>query len=221
MKKDYYETLGVSESATEDDIKKAYRKLAVQYHPDKVTGENKKKAEEKFKAITEAYYVIGDPKKRREYDALRSGARFAGSTGDFAQARGFDFEEILKHFRAASSGRSRGRSARSSIFDDIFEDLFSDSSGQNVRYAYAGDDPSFQEWEEEKSVKTDQHSVLRVPREIAQKGGRVTFRRNGKSISVKIPAGIQENKSIRLKGEGASCPCCQKRGDLILKINFK
>ncbi len=233
--KDYYKILGVSENASDDEIKKAYRKLAVKYHPDKVSGAEKKKAEEKFKEITEAYYVLGDPKRRKEYDAMRHGAKFAGG-GNFAYSQGFDFEDLLKHFRSASSGSSR-RSRSYSIFDDIFEDLFGGSSygGENVTFTftdgagtrqyYSGANRASSSGESSwggsyQNIETDKRSILKIPKELAKKGGTVTFKRDGKKISVKIPKGISEGKVIRLKGEGNECPCCHKKGDLLLKIVF-
>lgn len=94
-KKDPYSVLGISKSATQDEIKKAYRKLAMQYHPDKNKGD--KKAEEKFKEINNAYEVLGDAKKRKEYDTFgASGGGFSGASGG---AQGFSgFEDIFSQF---------------------------------------------------------------------------------------------------------------------------
>ena len=221
--KDYYRILGVDAKAPDEAIKKAYRKLAVKYHPDKVTGSDKKNAEEKFKEITEAYYVLGDAKRRQEYDAMRSGGRFGDYSGSFADAQGFDFEEILRHFRAGSQGGGQRRRTRSfSIFDDIFSDMFSSPRSRGTQYAFYGDEGPRQQMEAEyPSVTTDRHSSLRIPRSVASAGGSVSFEIGGRSISVKIPAGIREGKSMRLRGEGEPCPCCGKKGDLILKIHFK
>jgi DnaJ-class molecular chaperone len=234
--KDYYKILGVGESATEEEIKKSYRKLAVKYHPDKVTGEGKKAAEDKFKEITEAYYILGDPKKRKEYDDMRSGARFSKFSGNFADSQGFDFEEILRHFRGGSSAGARGGRSRKksfSMFDDIFGDVFSGSRGEQAEYVYSSDDPYRYQHQDTRSaeeaypgesypsVDTDARSVLKIPRAVALKGGSVSFVREGRHISVKIPKGIKEGKMLRLKGEGSECPCCRKRGDLILEMQLK
>src|SRR5437868_3991732 len=117
--KDYYQVLGVPESASEDEIKKVYRKLAVKYHPDKNPGN--KEAEAKFKDISAAYYVLSDPKRRKEYDQIR---KYGGAqASNFAGAQGFNFEDLLRQFGGGGGGRSR--SARYSAFGDIFEVLFS------------------------------------------------------------------------------------------------
>ena len=103
-KKDYYEILGVERSASDEEIKKAYRKQAVKYHPDKNPGSGKQAAEAKFKEISEAYYVLSDAKRRAQYDQMR---KFGGGySGNFAGAQGFNFEDLLRQF--SSGGRARG-----------------------------------------------------------------------------------------------------------------
>ena len=120
--KNYYQILGVSETAPAEEIKKVYRKLAVKYHPDKNPA-NLKESEAKFKEISEAYYVLSDEKRRAQYDQVR---RYGGAgAGNFAGSQGFDFEDLLRQF---NSGRGRP-SAQYSAFGDIFEDLFK-GSGQ-------------------------------------------------------------------------------------------
>ncbi|MBW2516155.1 MAG: J domain-containing protein, partial [Deltaproteobacteria bacterium] len=112
MGEDYYQILGVKKDASKEDIKKAYRKLAMKYHPDHTKGD--KTAEEKFKKISEAYAVLSDPKKRKEYDTF--GAE--GFQQRFSQEdifRGFDFGDIFREFGFGGdffSGRSRGGSTR-------------------------------------------------------------------------------------------------------------
>ncbi|HMP90477.1 MAG TPA: molecular chaperone DnaJ [Kiritimatiellia bacterium] len=112
--KDFYATLGVDRGASQDDIKKAYRKLAVQYHPDKNPGN--KEAEEKFKVITEAYEILSDPDKRQRYDQFGSAAFGPGGGGGFGGGGfggGIDLEEALRTFMGAMGGGG-------SIFDDFF-----------------------------------------------------------------------------------------------------
>ena len=110
-KRDYYELLGVARDASPEDLKKAYRRMAVKYHPDKNPGDVS--AEEKFKQISEAYEVLSDPKKREQYD--RFGHRAFGPSGGgapgFGGAGGIDLEEALRTFMGAFGGGG-------SIFDD-------------------------------------------------------------------------------------------------------
>ncbi|MBT4935588.1 molecular chaperone DnaJ [Candidatus Woesearchaeota archaeon] len=107
--KDYYELLGVQKGATKEEIKKAYKKLAMKYHPDKAPEEKKKEYEEKFKEISEAASVLGDEKKRQQYDQFGSNAFQGGQT-----SQGFDYSDIMSHFRSGSFGD----------FDDVFDSLF-------------------------------------------------------------------------------------------------
>lgn len=110
-KRDFYETLGVERTASEDDLKKAYRKLARQYHPDLQTGEQQKKhAEEKFKEINEAYEHLSDAEKRKRYDMFGHAGTQAGSGFE-----GFDF----------------GRGGFGDVFNEIFEDFFGGQRGGN------------------------------------------------------------------------------------------
>lgn len=220
--KDYYKILGVAETASEEEIKKVYRKLAVTYHPDKNPG-NVKAAEAKFKEISEAYYVLGDAKRRAEYNQMRrlgvgAGGGRGAYTGNFAGTHGFNFEELLKQF-GAGRGRPQGQY---SVFGDIFEDLFADNRGQG-RTTYRTYPPQgsygWDEEERETSVSADILVNLKISKEKADKGGPVTFQSpEGKTISVKIPAKIKAGQKLRLTRQGKLCPTCQHEGDMILQI---
>lgn len=212
--KDYYKVLGVSEKAAPEEIKKAYRKLAVKFHPDKNPGN--KDAESRFKEISEAYYVLSDPKRRGEYDQLR---QFGGGyAGNFAGSRGFDFEEMLRQFGHGRPGRQAagGPGARYSMFGDIFEDLFSTWGGQGgsgeVRYRM----------EPETAEETDVVVNLKISREKAAQGGQVTFRSPmGKTLTVSVPPGTRTGQKLRLTRQGRICGACRHEGDLILQIKIK
>ncbi len=209
--KDYYKVLGVSEEASQSEIKKAYRKLALKYHPDKNPGD--KKAEDKFKEISEAYYALGDEKRRKEYDNLR---KMGAYTGDFSSNQGFDFSDFFSHVRGNEGGFSSG-----SVFGDIFGDLFSGtSSGQSGRayyYSTGGTSMGAQQ-----SVDTDVRANLPIPKNLAQKGGEAKFKLStGKSITLKIPQGTKSGQKMRLKGQGEKCPCCSHKGDLIVTVQIK
>src|SRR4030066_1883965 len=104
MAEDYYQVLGVDKKASADEIKKAYRKLAIKGHPDK-NPTNKKASEEKFKKISEAYAVLSDPQKRQQYDTFGSADQFRQQYSQEDFFRGFDVTEILKSF---GFGGSRG-----------------------------------------------------------------------------------------------------------------
>lgn len=190
--KDYYRALGVSETASAEEIKKVYRGLAKRYHPD--ANPNNKAAEEKFKEISEAYYVLSDVGKRREYDAYRKGGfsttQRGGPASGWQGAQGFDFEEILKMFRTGQGG-----------------------------WGGAEEDP--EEYAPAK-VSSDASAVLRISRSRAQKGGEVSFTaKEGKTITVRIPQGITSGKKLRLTRQGSLCPTCDHPGDLILTIKVE
>ncbi len=211
---DYYSILGVKEDSSSDDIKKAYRKLAIKYHPDKNPGD--KQAEEKFKKISEAYYTLGDPKRRKEYDNLR---RMGAQTSGFSSAQGFDFSDFLRQFS------SKGGFSSGSGFEDLFGDIFSGMgrSGRKGGYTYyyststqpgkAGGTAS--------EVDTDIKATLPVPARLAEKGGEVKFRlSDGRSITLKVPASTRDGQKMRLRGQGETCPYCSHRGDLIVTVRI-
>jgi DnaJ-class molecular chaperone len=215
--KDYYSMLGVSENASLDEIKKAYRSLALKYHPDKVSQEKKAEATERFKEISEAYYVLSDEKRRAEYDSYRKGPRVYPG-GDFAQAHGFDFNEILKHF--SGFGRSRRKSSRSGFSQSVFEsddifDIFEhmqDSDGGYTYYSAGG--PSNGPVSED----TDIRASLNVPQDILLHGGNARFKHNGKTLNLKVSPGTSSGQKLKLKGQGRPCRCCGHAGDLIVTV---
>ena len=110
--KDYYETLGVKKDATKVEIKKAFKKLAMKYHPDRAPADKKQEYEDKFKEINEAVSSLGDENKRQQYDQFGSAA-FSGGAGG-AGHQGFDFSDVMSQFRSGSFGN----------FDDVFDHLF-------------------------------------------------------------------------------------------------
>lgn len=218
--KDYYQILGVSEKTSAEEIKKAYRQLAVKHHPDKNPA-NPKEAEVKFKEISEAYYVLSDEKRRAQYDQMR---RFGGGrSGNFAGAQGFNFEDLLRQYSSQRGGSTTFRSGgRYSAFGDIFEDLFgagTQGGGQTFRtYGFEEEGGG----EPEEPEKVDILVNLKISKEKAEKGGRVTFRTpEGKMISVKIPPRTHSHQKLRLARQGGQCPACHHEGDLILQIKVQ
>ena len=195
--KDYYQTLGVEKTATPDEIKKQYRRLAHKYHPD-VSKE--KGAEEKFKAMKEAYEVLKDPEKRKAYDQMGSGYRGGES---LSPPRGWEFE-------GARGGSTRYAQAD---FSDFFESLF----GHQARGAHHH---SFQQRGE------DQHSKIAITLEEAFHGveKRIALSAgNGqvRELNIKIPAGIMQGQQMRLTGQGMPGFNGGKNGDLYLEIHFQ
>ena len=215
--KEYYKILGVPETASVDDIKKAYRALALKYHPDR-NPEARKQAEERFKGISEAYYVLSDEKRRAEYDAYRKGYGPRGGQS-FSGAEGFDFEEILKHFGGSSrSGRRSPRAA--SGFEDIFN-VFSHMGGNGVRteYIYTGGNGRSAQGRTQED--TDLRATLEVPANILEHGGSALFAHGGKKINLKIKPNTSPGQKLRIRGQGEPCPHCGHSGDLIVTLRAK
>lgn len=212
--RDYYEILGVSRTATQDEIQRAYRKLARKYHPDvnKEPG-----AEEKFKEINEAYEVLKDPEKRKRYDQLgshwKAGQDFTPPPGwdvrfEFGQGTGKTFEDILFGFGGGSG---------SSGFSDFFELLFgrareagSKTSGFTSGFTRVQDG-------------SDREATIKISLEDAYYGAHkvITLPHGQKTYEVKIPAGIRPGQKIRLAGQGEPGIGGGRSGDLYLKIEIE
>ncbi len=209
--KDYYDILGVTRSATEKEIKSAFRKLARKYHPD--TNRGNKEAEDKFKEINEAYEVLGDKEKRSRYDTLGNNFR---SGSDFTPPPGFDFNfDFKKGFTQTQE----------SPFSDFFELLFGE--------AFKGRSSPFQETythtysRPQTKRKGEDHSInLELTIEEAYKG---TTRKidisipgsQPKRLEVKIPPNVRENSKIRMAGEGLPGKNGGSPGDLYLIVKLR
>lgn len=204
--RDYYDLLGVGRTASDEELKRAYRKLAMKYHPDR--NPNKKEAEERFKEINEAYAVLSDKEKRKQYDTF--GAE--GFHQRFSQEdifRGFDFDEILSGLFGGRGRREFRHGGRGGFnFGDVF--------GGQSPYEDVGRTPARGE---------DVVYELSLSLEEAAFGGekRISYRKNGKAeeVSVKIPPGISTGKKLRLGGKGMAGRRGVPAGDLYLEITVR
>lgn len=206
---DYYKLLGVSRSATKDEISKAFKKLARKYHPD--LNPDNKDAEVKFKEINEAYEVLKDAEKRKLYDQLGSNWQQGQQFRDFQGQQGFG------NFQGNFGGANFGGSG----FSDFFESFFGAGAGGD------GFDPrSFGGSHGTRSRKgRDMESELSLTLEEAYKGGKknITLQEPGgapKMLEVNIPPGVKEGARIRLSGQGQPGVGKGKPGDLILRLNI-
>ncbi|MGI8907099.1 MAG: molecular chaperone DnaJ [Candidatus Sumerlaeaceae bacterium] len=163
MKENFYQILGVPENADQEQIKKAYRKLAVKYHPDKNKGD--KKAEDRFKQISEAYDVVGDEKKRTQYDQMRKG--FFGGGGPGAAGAGMRGTSTGESFSFEDLGGFEG-------FGDIFENLFGGGAAGGGRGRGRGRGSGFAQ-DEPGGEGGDIAAEISVPFELAARGGPYSF----------------------------------------------
>ena len=211
MAQDYYQILGVSKSASADEIQKAYRQLARKYHPD--LNPDDKEAQQKFKDIQQAHDVLSDPEKRQMYDQFgpefeRAGAGGFPGGGPFpGGGGGFSFEDLFGGRGGAGGGGSGGGFQ----FDGDIGDIFRQFGGGDGRRGRS----------QAPAKGSDLTAELTVPFNTAVMGGEasISVRRDGKteSITVKIPPGIETGKKMRLRGQGESARNGQN-GDLIVEL---
>ena len=231
--KDYYQILGVSKQASDDDIRKAFRRLARQFHPD--VAKNKAQAEDKFKEINEAYEVLGDAEKRRRYDSLGRGWSGSGASGPSGNSFGGR--------SAASGGGPRGFEFGGTGFSDFFEQFFGSMGNDRGGYRSTG-------FQQEPERGLDMEADIMVTLEEIMRGSvrSVTLRRGvacsecsgrgairgrtcpscggtgsvtkEETYNVKIPPGVREGQKLRLAGQGEAPRGKGSAGDLFLRVRF-
>ncbi|OGX78651.1 MULTISPECIES: DnaJ C-terminal domain-containing protein [unclassified Exiguobacterium] len=194
MTKNYYDVLGVSKQASDQDIKKAYRKLAKQYHPDvnKEPG-----AQDQFKAIQEAFDVLSDPDKKANYDRYGSpeGPTFGQGTydGDGYGEGSAQFEDLFRQFGGGSRTTSRTFG-----FDDMFGSFFNQAVEEDL----------------------DETVRVNVPLSQLTSDSKVSLRLQTGTVNVKIPQGAHEGQKLRLKGKSSKVGQSGDRGDVYVELHF-
>ena len=200
MARDYYQILGVPKNASEEEIKKAYRKLAMKYHPDRNPG-NEKWANEKFKEINEAYGVLGDPQKRRQYDQFGT----VGNIGDIfgSPFTRTTFGDMMKDFGGAGLGFD--------FLDDIFGDFL---KGRGTSFSFRNSarpgGVRFETWpgqeinldeilgQAQRPQRQDVRYELAISQKEALQGTKKILSRKGKKLEVNIPAGVRSGSIVKL-----------------------
>jgi len=221
MAKDYYQILGVPRNATEEQIKKTYRKLAMQYHPDRNAGKEKW-ANEKFKEINEAFSVLGDPEKRKQYDQF-------GTVGDIGDIFGSPytrttFEDLMKDFG--------GSGLRFDFLDDIFADALGERSfsfrifnrapgGRRSTRSRAPRGINLEEifGQTQRPSRQDVRYEITITKEQAAQGIEKDLTRRGKTLRVKIPAGVKSGANVRLRN--ARQITDGQPGDILIQVKVK
>ncbi|WP_230656200.1 DnaJ C-terminal domain-containing protein [Psychrobacter sp. I-STPA10] len=227
--KNYYDILGVKKDASEQDIKKAYRKLVRKYHPDVSDLPN---ADEKIAEINNAYETLRDKDKRAEYDAIQANpfAGQGGFTGSSAGGQGgFRWEDLKGQFgegQAFGDGGFR--------FDDIFSAFGARGQGRQSHQNHHGaGGTGFEGFASGAGKGQDQHAEISVALDSVYQGDEYNIKLNvpvrqpngqvtheNKTLKIKIPKGITEGKQIRLTGQGAASMGSGDNGDLFLKVNI-
>ncbi|PUZ20959.1 curved DNA-binding protein [Chitinophaga costaii] len=207
--KDYYKILGIEKSATEDEIKKAYRKMAKKYHPDKNPGN--KEAEEKFKEANEAYEVLSDAEKRKKYDQFGSDWQHYEQKGgrpedfDWSNFGGGAYGGGTHNYNFGGGGDEEGGQ-----FSDFFETLFGQRFGGGGRRT--------QQRGPQKGRNLN--ATMDVSLEDAYKGGSRQVEVNGSRLNIKLKPGLHDGQVIRLKGKGQDSPNGGEAGDLLITIQL-
>ncbi len=212
--KDYYKTLGVAKTATASEIKKAYRKLAVKYHPDKTKDD--KVAEEKFKEVTEAYEVLKDSDKRKKYDELGANWKMYEQQGTNGKppyggyGSPFGGGRTQQEFSEEYSDLFGGGGG----FSDFFESFFGGQGGGGSRGPYTS--------QRGYATKGQDHQAsITIPLQQAYQGVNPVVNVSGKRLRIKIKPGIENGQTLKIPGKGGASLQGGPAGDLFLTINVE
>lgn len=208
--KDYYSILGIDKNATQDDVKKAYRKLAKKYHPD--ANPNDKKAEDKFKEVNEAYEVLGDAGKRKKYDTFGSEVNFQNGY-DFDPSQ-YGFGNNVRYEYSAGSGEN---------YSDFFNSFFG-GGGFDLGSIFGGAGTNRRR-QNYAAKGEDIEAVIEILPEEGfsgiEKSVSIRGRTGDKNLSFRVPKGVRDGEKIRLKGQGEPGTNGGVKGDLYLVVKFK
>ena len=221
MAKDYYQILGMPRTATEEQIKRAYRKLAMQYHPDRNPG-REKWANEKFKEINEAFSILGDPEKRRQYDQFGT----VGNVGDIfgSPFTRTTFEDLMKDFGGSGLGFD--------FLDNIFGDFLKGKGFSFKTFDHGFGGPRGMRFETPRGInleeifgraqrpsRQDVRYEITISKEQAAQGFEKDLVRKGKKLRAKIPAGVKTGTKVKLRN------ACQitdgQPGDITILVKVK
>jgi len=216
--RDYYETLGVPKTATEDEIRTAFRKLARKHHPD--VAKDKKAAEEKFKEINEAYEVLSDAEKRKKYDQLGAGWN---QPGGFQPPPGWGTQQPGGGFQQWQWGGGENGGVEFEFggtgFSDFFEAFFGGGRGRSAFGGFGGRQATA-----ERGADVEADIMVTLEEALHGSTRTVSLRRAGsnkvENYQVKIPRGVHEGQRIRLAGQGEAGVRGGKSGDLFLRVRL-
>jgi curved DNA-binding protein len=208
MAKDYYDVLGVSRDASQDDIKRAYRKKAKKFHPD--ANKDDPRAEDRFKEVNEAYDVLRDPEKRQQYDRFGENwerVQQGGAYGGYGQP-------------GAGSGAYSQR-VNVEDFSDIFEQFFGGMRGGGSTAGASGFGGFGQQQRTQQTRGQNIEQPVSITLREAYQGTQRIINKDGRQIKVNIPAGAKNGTKVRLKGEGAPSAYGGQAGDLFLVVDVQ
>ncbi len=215
--KDYYAVLGVTKTASQDEIKKAFRKLARKYHPD--VNQGNQQAEAKFKEVNEAYEVLSDPDKRKKYDQFgqywkQAGQGFPGAgvgvdMGGFDFSQYANFDDFINELLGRFASGTRGTTSRQSY-------SYHTSTGANPYGGFS--DFGFQDMG---AGTQDSEATISLSFGEAFRGVEKKLNVGGEIINVRIPAGAKTGSRLRVRGKGMVNPITKQRGDLYLRVELQ